>query len=703
MSYVVLARKWRPKQFDEVVGQEHVARTLKNAILQNRVAHAFLFTGARGVGKTSTARILAKALNCQAQDGATPTPCDKCDSCKEITSGQSVDVFEIDGASNRGINEIRELRESVRYAPSRGRMKIYIIDEVHMLTTEAFNALLKTLEEPPPHVIFVFATTEPQKIPVTILSRCQRYDFKRIGQNDIVRHLELLCKEEGITAEKSALQIVARQAAGGMRDALSLLDQIISFAGNIITETSVQEILGVANRSHLFDLSEAVIQRDAERCLLILDDVNRFGYDMQQFSGELVTHLRDLMVLSVVKDPERVTNLTTTEVELARRQIDQVPTDLLHRYFSLAAATVPEMARSSFPKLIFEMMLVRMSQLEPLIGLDVLVDRLAALESEFDGEPAPVAIRSQAPSAPRQAYSPPVVPTPPQPVVQIEEIKPPSAPAATPVMEEATEVREVSPAAPEPEPMAVESKPVVTQTESVPKPKPEPEPVPAAPKPEPVAETYAEETDDEDDQDDEDIEQEWTPAPTVVTPQLPVSEKPVLLDEATEVLAEPLSNLDVPESRSTEAIQKIQRLSIADIAALSPYHRWEKVVDAMRDFNKPLAAVCEYGYPERFADHVVELSFMDKYIELIKEPKRLDVLGKVIVALYGPDWKIDLQLLEGSVAVQSIADTKEAIRRQRRVDLEDQVRNNPIVEKARQIFEVPEDAVKVQVRLFEDM
>lgn len=298
MSYVVLARKWRPKYFEEVVGQGHVARTLKNSISQDRVAHAYLFTGARGVGKTSTARILAKALNCH--QGPTDTPCYACPSCVEISAGQSVDVFEIDGASNRGINEIRELREGARYAPSRDRYKIYIIDEVHMLTTEAFNALLKTLEEPPSHVKFVFATTEPQKIPVTILSRCQRFDFKRITQQDIVEHLTDLCQKEQINAERAALQLLARQAAGGMRDALSLLDQVISFAGDQISEEQVIQILGVANRRHLFELSHAVLSRDAERALITLDDVHRYGYDLHQFASEMVNHLRDLMVTRVV-------------------------------------------------------------------------------------------------------------------------------------------------------------------------------------------------------------------------------------------------------------------------------------------------------------------------------------------------------------------------------------------------------------------
>lgn len=384
MSYVVLARKWRPKYFEEVVGQEHVARTLKNSLEQDRVAHAYLFCGTRGVGKTTTARILAKALNCE--NGPTPTPCYECSSCKEIHEGQSVDVFEIDGASNRGINEIRELREGVRYAPSRDRYKIYIIDEVHMLTNEAFNALLKTLEEPPEHAHFIFATTEPQKIPVTILSRCQRFDFKRISQHDIVDHLTHLCEAEEIDSEKAALQLIARQANGGMRDALSLMDQVISFAGDSFDEAQVAQILGVANRKHLFELSEATISRNAEAALRVLDEVNRYGYDLQQFASELVTHFRDLVVTAVVENPDRVTNLTESELQNAREQVDGTPTDLLHRYFSVMADGAQEMTRSPYPKLLFEMTLVRMASLEPLVGLDLLVDRLHSLEGTLEDD-----------------------------------------------------------------------------------------------------------------------------------------------------------------------------------------------------------------------------------------------------------------------------------------------------------------------------
>jgi DNA polymerase-3 subunit gamma/tau len=411
MSYLVLARKWRPKYFDDVVGQEHVARTLENSIEQERVHHAYLFCGARGVGKTSTARILAKCLNCE--EGPTSTPCYDCKSCEDITEGQSVDVYEIDGASNRGINEIRELREGVRYAPSQGRVKIYIIDEVHMLTTEAFNALLKTLEEPPDHAYFIFATTEPQKIPITILSRCQRFDFKRISQDDIVGHLADICQKEGLEVDTEALQLIARQADGAMRDALSLLDQVIGFAGDKVDEEEVANILGVANREHLFDISGAILKRDAQGALGALDVVDRYGYDLQQFASELVSHLRDLTVTAAADDPARVTDLTASELEEAHSQLGHMEVtgerrrQLLHRYFSVMAEGARKMTRSPYPKLIFEMTLVRLTDLEPLVELDLLVDRLEALEGEFDGSEPAVSMPADTGGAPRQTADTP--------------------------------------------------------------------------------------------------------------------------------------------------------------------------------------------------------------------------------------------------------------------------------------------------------
>src|SRR5438046_1748034 len=269
MSYEVFARKYRPQTFDDLVGQAHVSRTLKNAVAQNRLAHAYLFVGPRGIGKTSTARILAKSLNCI--KGPTVTPCGECDNCREIAGGNSLDVIEIDGASNRGIDDVRELRDNVRYAPAKGRYKIYIIDEVHMLTKEAFNALLKTLEEPPPHVKFIFATTEVDKVPITILSRCQRFDFAGIALPRIVERLHAIVEKEGMKADDSALELVARRAGGSMRDAQSLLDQLLAFGGDRLSADQVHRLLGTAPDDVIAGLVAAVLAKDAKQALALLD------------------------------------------------------------------------------------------------------------------------------------------------------------------------------------------------------------------------------------------------------------------------------------------------------------------------------------------------------------------------------------------------------------------------------------------------
>ena len=423
MAYVVLARKWRSKHFKEVVGQGHVARTLENSIDQDRVAHAYLFCGARGVGKTSTARILAKALNCI--HGPTKTPCYACASCLEVSQGRALDVFEIDGASNRGINEIRELRESATYTPSRDRFKIYIIDEVHMLTTEAFNALLKILEEPPPHVKFIFATTEPQKIPVTILSRCQRFDFKRITQADIVDHLHMIAQAEAIQAEEEGLQLIARQAAGGMRDALSLLDQVISFAGKTISAEQVTKVLGVANRAHLFAMSHAIVGKDPAAALLALDEVHRYGYDLNHFAKELIEHFRDLTVIKVVQDPSRVTSLTRSELDSVAPLVAATSVDLLHRLFGVLVEGAERMSRSAYPKLLFEMTLVRLCSLEPMVAIDLMIDKLRDLEDLLD--PGQEVKKK---TEPRPLVSP-HVPHPPPPST-LAQTPAPSAPSAPP-------------------------------------------------------------------------------------------------------------------------------------------------------------------------------------------------------------------------------------------------------------------------------
>jgi DNA polymerase-3 subunit gamma/tau len=482
MSYVVLARKWRPQSFADLTGQDHVTRTLTNAIEQDRVPHAILFTGARGVGKTSSARIVAMALNCAR--GPTPAPCGTCDSCTEIQRGASVDVFEIDGASNRGINEIRELRDGVRFAPSRDRYKIYIVDEVHMLTTEAFNALLKTLEEPPAHVVFLFATTEAHKIPITILSRCQRFDLRRIPVPEIEKRLRQIVDAEAIAIPDDVLSLIARQAGGGMRDALSRLDQVIAFCGDAPTAAAAAEVLGVAERQKLFDLTDALVSRDVERALRVVDHVAEFGVDLGQFAIALAAHLRDLTVAAVAADARDLTALTDGELVQARAQIARTDPATLHRTFEILLAAADDASRSQHARLILEMALVRVVSLEPVQSLAALVaqlDRIAAGTSPLppaggapptgSGRPAedprPVSRGTQAstePAAPQPAAAEPAAPQPaaaepaaPQPAAA--EPAAPQPAAAEPAAPQPAAAEPAAPQAAATEPAAAEPDP----------------------------------------------------------------------------------------------------------------------------------------------------------------------------------------------------------------------------------------------------
>ncbi len=381
MSYLVLARKWRPQVFEEVVGQRTITQTLQNAISQNRVAHAFLFTGARGVGKTSTARILAKALNCE--KGPITHPCNQCTSCQEITSGNSMDVIEIDGASNRGIEEIRELRENVRYTPAKSRYKIYIIDEVHMLTREAFNALLKTLEEPPPHIIFIFATTEPHKIPPTILSRCQRYDFKRIPLKDIINNLKMIVEKEGIRITQRGLLTIARESEGSMRDAQSLLDQVISYGGKDIRDEDILEVLGLIDQKIIYDTIEAIADGDPQRCLRIVDHIYHHGFDIQQFCGDLLQYLRDLILLKVSNHPEEFVELPEDELDFLKRQAERFQFNQLDHLFNLLLKGEEAISQSIFPRTMLEITLIRMATLRPVLPIDQILKKLEDIEKTY--------------------------------------------------------------------------------------------------------------------------------------------------------------------------------------------------------------------------------------------------------------------------------------------------------------------------------
>lgn len=384
MSYLVLARKWRPQTFTDLIGQEHVSRTMKNAIESGRVAHAFLFTGARGVGKTSAARILAKALNCE--HGPTPEPCNSCPACNEITAGTSVDVFEIDGASNTGVDDIRDLRDTVKYLPARCRFKIFIIDEVHMLSTSAFNALLKTLEEPPPHIKFIFATTEPHKLPITILSRCQRYDFKRIPLAVIAGHLRNIVSREKIDITDSGLAMIARKGDGSMRDALSVLDQVLAFCGEVVGDEEVISLLGVVDRRLLLETSLAVFARDCRAVLDIVKRVDSFGYNVRQFSQELIDHFRSLVIISAVGNAAELPDLSETELLEIREQAAPVSLNDLQRHLAILLKAESEMANSTFPRLILEMALLKMTSLTPVVPVNEILERLKFLEKPVTKE-----------------------------------------------------------------------------------------------------------------------------------------------------------------------------------------------------------------------------------------------------------------------------------------------------------------------------
>jgi DNA polymerase-3 subunit gamma/tau len=403
MSYLVLARKYRPQRFSELVGQEHVARTLSNAIAQNRVHHAFLFTGARGVGKTSAARILAKALSCE--KGPTADPCGKCDLCQEIAGGRSVDVIEIDAASNTKVEETKSILEGVRYLPARARRKVYIIDEVHMLSAHSFNALLKTLEEPPPHVVFVFATTEVHKIPVTILSRCQRFDFKLISTVRLAEHLDGILKTEKIKATPDAVRLIARQAAGSVRDGLSLLDQAIAYvAPETLTAEVTADVLGVADRRLLVELAGAALDRDAATALRLVARAADRGVDFGELGRSFLGFLRDLEVIARVSgakgtDVADLIDATPEEIEEARALAARAAPGLFPVLFDRWARAVDEASRLPAPRLLFEMAALDLCAAEPMVPLGDLLQRLDDLEARLRGAPRP-------PSAPTPGTPP---------------------------------------------------------------------------------------------------------------------------------------------------------------------------------------------------------------------------------------------------------------------------------------------------------
>ena len=417
MAYEVLARKWRPQQFDDVVGQAHVTQTLKNAITSDRVAHAYIFVGPRGTGKTTTARILAKALNCQ-KGGPTIQPCDQCDSCKEIMSGSSLDVIEIDGASNNSVDQVRDLRDSVAFAPARSLFKIYIIDEVHMLSIAAFNALLKTLEEPPKHVKFFFATTDPQKVPTTILSRCQRFDLRRISLREIVGQLEKIAKTEQIDIAPDALLAIARGAEGGLRDATGALDQLVAFRGKKIAESDVLGVFGLVAHQTLESLALAVAEGDVATALRIVAELDANGKDLQRVVVELLGYFRDLLVCRYAGDSAALPDLTDDQIARLKTAAAQRDPDRLLRIVEILIEADARMRYALSRRTLLEIALVRGCRAARSASLDEVLRAVQQARADTGGgtgghEQETFPVMAEAPAV--YTAPAPVAPPPPPP------------------------------------------------------------------------------------------------------------------------------------------------------------------------------------------------------------------------------------------------------------------------------------------------
>jgi DNA polymerase-3 subunit gamma/tau len=416
MSYQVIARKYRPQRFEDVVGQEHVTQTLANAIAHNRIAHAYLFVGPRGTGKTTIARIFAKCLNCT--NGPKVDFPDDDPKAGEIADGRSMDVLEIDGASNRGIDEVRALRETVQYVPASSRFKVYIIDEVHMLTKEAFNALLKTLEEPPPHVKFMFATTEPEKVLPTILSRCQRFDLRRIPAALIVKHLSQIAKKEEVKIDAAALHAIARGADGGMRDAESTLDQLISFCGREITEPDVLSMFGLASQSQILALADAVLSGETEKALRDLNDLARQGKDLGRLVSELLGHFRNLLIFQVSRGDLNLIEASETEGAALKEQAARIDSDALTRIMEVLTDCEGRLRDTTSKKILVEVTLLKMIEARHALSIDAVLKQVQQLRTEAAaGGPVAAAPRQPAPmqqakAAPARAAAEPAAATP---------------------------------------------------------------------------------------------------------------------------------------------------------------------------------------------------------------------------------------------------------------------------------------------------
>lgn len=468
-QYLVLARKWRPQCFEDVVGQEHITRTIKNAIATRRIHHAFLFIGSRGIGKTTTARILAKALNCLKSDGPTVEPCGVCDNCESIGRGTNIDVIEIDGASNNGVEDVREIRDNVRMVPANSRYKVYIIDEVHQLSTAAFNALLKTLEEPPAHAVFVLATTEAHKIPATIVSRCQRYDFRRVGSSCLVELLRKIVTAEGIKASDEALFAIARAAEGGVRDSESILDELITYCQGEITFQDVFDVLGLVDWKVLHSVCDAIVEKDVARLLTLVEEVVSAGKDLSQFVEELLRYFRNLLVCKTA-DATEMLHLPEEELNEVRQQAARFPLTPLIRIVEQFAELTKGFDSQLAQRIALESLLIRLTKASVEVSVDTVLEKLLYLGA------GGVALGSVPMPDPVAAPKKPAKSAPPNPpeAGPVPQAKPVPAP------ESAIPVTPPEPSAPEPLPVEAASAPQAPEAVEPPPAKSAPVKAPAA-------------------------------------------------------------------------------------------------------------------------------------------------------------------------------------------------------------------------------
>lgn len=648
MSYLVLARKYRPQSFDDLVGQEHVTKTLGNAIAQNRVAHAFLFTGVRGVGKTTSARILAKCLNCLGPDGKatgpTATPCQVCAACTEIAAGVDMDVQEIDAASYNGVDEVRRLQEGLAFRPARDRFKIYIVDEVHMLSNAAWNAFLKTLEEPPPHVKFIFATTEVHKVPVTILSRCQRYDFKLVSAKRIGERLKEVLGKESIAADDSAVSVLAREAAGSMRDAMSLLDQVIAYGSEKISAEDVARVLGVADREVMNKLTGAILAGDAPTVLEVLDAVTRQGFDLVHLCRDLLHHVRNVVVAKVCPEDKarELLDLADEEVNDVLALAKKTDADDLTRLFQGLSKGFDEIVKSGQVRAALEMTLVRLARRPVLLPLDELLSRLGELEKRLATGAPPPTRGGGGPGGSGGSGGRPAR----EPSVQAGPAGGPASIFAAPPVSEFAPPRAVAPLASAPVAMGAFAPPV-------------PPPPPSSPRPI-MGRSGA--------------------------PGAAQTDGALALAESRSPVVEP------PPPPPTPPVAELA------LAADSPMiQTWRALLAKVREVKPAVAAALELAAPLTVTPEKIQLGFEPESFE---DSRKVDTdasatLTEIARAYFGTNTLVSLEITQRGSKLASIASLDAAKKRQALIEARQAVEKHQLVQKAIAIFDAELKDIKL--------